>query len=266
MMNQTLPTVAVTTDRKVLDGHPTFAVAQKYVDPVLELAGCMPLLLPPLGARLPLQDLLDGIDGLVLTGSPSNIEPRHYGAELQRADSPADPDRDATTLPLIRAAIERGLPVFGICRGFQEINVALGGTLLQEVHNTPGHADHRHDDKLDVEGQYGPAHVVHACPDGWFERTLGASTWTVNSLHGQGIATLAPGLVTQALADDGLVEAYVHGDAPGFLCAVQWHPEWQAATNPVSRALYAAFGDACRAHASRRRQRLRADTPSERAA
>jgi len=252
LINQSLPCVAVSTDLKTIAGHPTYAVAQKYVDPLLPLAGVWPWLLPSLGGQTPLDVVLDHIDGLVLTGSPSNIEPHHYGQELSNPDSPADPARDATTLPLIREAIARGLPVFGICRGFQEINVALGGTLLQEVHNTAGFDDHREDEALDVAAQYAPAHWVHAVPGGMLEAIVGAGSWQVNSLHGQGIQTLAPDLLAQAHAPDGLIEAYTHRHAAGFVLAVQWHPEWQAAQNPVSRALYAAFGQACRQYAQRR--------------
>lgn len=256
-----LPVVAVTTDLKVLGGHPSYSVAKKYVDPVLPLSGAMPLLLPSMGAELPVERLLDTVDGLVFTGSPSNIEPHHYQQSLRNPESPADPARDATTLPLIRAAIARGMPVFGICRGFQEINVALGGTLHQEVHNTPGYDDHREDGSLDVEGQYGLAHEVRAVPGSLIERIVGRPAWQVNSLHGQGIQDLAPDLVALAHAPDGLVEAYGHRTAPGFLIAVQWHPEWQAAQNPVSRALYAAFGDACRQFA-RSRTAARALAPA----
>lgn len=243
------PRVAVTTDLKQLGGHPTYAVAQKYVDPLLPLSGVLPWLLPSLGKDMPLEAVLDDVDGLTFTGSPSNIEPHHYGHELSNPASPADPARDATTLPLIRAAIARGIPVFGICRGFQEINVALGGTLLQEVHNTEGFDDHREDEALDAAGQYGPAHLVHAVEGGALATIVGTSSWQVNSLHGQGIQTLAPDLLAQAHAPDGLIEAYTHRTAPGFLLAVQWHPEWQAAQNPVSRAMYAAFGNACRQYA-----------------
>jgi putative glutamine amidotransferase len=256
-MQSVLPLVVVTTDLKHLAGHPTYAVAQKYVDPVRDLSGCLPLLLPALGDQLPIDALLDAVHGLVFTGSPSNVEPHHYGEALANPESPADPARDATTLPLIRAAIARGVPVFGICRGFQEINVALGGSLLQEVHRTAGFADHRENDALDIAGQYGPAHALTALPGSWLERVAGASTWQVNSLHGQGIKTLATDLLPQATAPDGLIEAYTHRHAPGFLLAVQWHPEWQAASNPVSRKLFAAFGDACRDHANRNRERLR---------
>ncbi|MDE1952088.1 MAG: gamma-glutamyl-gamma-aminobutyrate hydrolase family protein [Betaproteobacteria bacterium] len=263
-MSSVPPLVAVSTDLKLLAGHPTYAVAQKYVDPVRDLSGCLPLLLPALGDALPIDAVLDAVHGLVFTGSPSNVEPRHYGEALADPASPADPARDATTLPLIRAAIARGVPVFGICRGFQEINVALGGSLLQEVHNTEGFADHREDGDLDIDGQYGPAHVVNAVPGGWLHGLVGAPSWQVNSLHGQGIKTLASDLLAQAHAPDGLVEAYSHRHAPGFLLAVQWHPEWQAVNNPVSRKLFGAFGDACRDHANRHRERLR--PPEARAA
>ncbi len=247
-----LPLVAVSTDLKDLSGHPTYAVAQKYADPVLDLSRCLPLLLPAYGARLPVEALLARIDGLVLTGSPSNIEPHHYGETLANPDSPADPARDATTLPLVRAALRHGVPVLGICRGFQEINVALGGTLLQQVHRTPGYHDHREADGGDIETQYGPAHPVRAVRGSRIERIVGAPEWTVNSLHGQGIRRLAGELVAEAHAPDGLVEAYSHRDADSFLLAVQWHPEWRAASNPVSRALFAAFGDACRARCAAR--------------
>ncbi len=259
-----LPRVAVTTDLKMVGGHPTYTVTQKYVDPLLPLAGVLPLLLPSMGAELPLDAVLDSVDGLVFTGSPSNIEPHHYGQALRNPESLADPARDATTLPLIRAAIARGVPVFGICRGFQEINVALGGSLLQEVHNTPGFDDHREDEALDAAGQYGPAHRVQAVPGSVLAAIVGSDAWEVNSLHGQGIQTLAPDLLAQAHAPDGLIEAYIYQPShrsarspePGFLLAVQWHPEWQAAHNPVSRAIYAAFGNACRQFAARKRDGL----------
>ncbi len=250
-MTQAVPVVAVATDLKQLCGQPVHAVARKYVDPLLEISGCLPLLLPAFGASTPIEHVLASVHGLLFTGSPSNIEPHHYGEPLDNPASPADPARDATTLPLIRAAIARGVPVFGICRGFQEINVALGGTLLQQVHRTEGYADHREDESLPLELQYGPAHEVRAVPGSWLERLVGRPSWQVNSLHGQGIKRLAPQLLPQAHAPDGLVEAYVHAHATALLLGVQWHPEWRAASNPVSTALFRAFGDACRARAAR---------------
>ncbi len=252
-MTHPVPVVAVATDLKELHGQAVHAVARKYVDPLLEISGCLPLLLPAFGASTPVDAVLASVHGLLFSGSPSNIEPHHYGELLDNPASPSDPDRDATTLPLIRAAIARGIPVFGICRGFQEINVALGGTLLQQVHCTEGYADHREDETLPIEQQYGPAHEVRAVRGGWLEQLIGLPAWQVNSLHGQGIKRLAPGLAPQAHAPDGLVEAYIHDSSPGLLLAVQWHPEWRAGANPVSRALFEVFGDACRAYAERRR-------------
>ncbi len=251
-MSNAVPLVAVATDLKQLCGQAVHAVARKYVDPLLEISGCLPLLLPAFGASTPIDQVLSSVHGLLFSGSPSNIEPHHYGEALDNPDSPADPARDATTLPLIRAAIARGIPVFGICRGFQEINVALGGALLQQVHRTEGYADHREDESQPLEQQYGPAHEVRAVPGGWLERLVGRPRWQVNSLHGQGIKRLAPGLLPQAYAPDGLVEAYTHAHSSALLLAVQWHPEWHASSNPESIALFRAFGDACRARAAQR--------------
>ena len=240
------PIVLVTSDHRMSGGHPMVQLTRKYCDPLPDLAGCIPLVLPNLIPALSPADLLDHACGILFTGSPSNIEPHHYGQELIDPESLADPPRDATTLPLIPQAIARGIPVLGICRGFQEINVALGGTLHQKVQEVPGLMDHREDASGPVEVQYGLSHPVQAVPGSFLETLLGKSEWMVNSVHQQGIQTLAPDLVAQAHAPDGLVEAYTHARAPGFMLAVQWHPEWQAAHNPVSVALFRAFGDACR--------------------
>ena len=249
-----LPRVLVTTDNKPIAGHPSLVVTRKYVDPLVDIAGVLPLLLPPLGAALDIEALLEIADGIMLTGSPSNIEPHHYRQSLLRADSLSDPERDALVLPLIRAAHARGVPVFGICRGFQEANVALGGTLHQVVHEVAGMQMHHEDVSAPVETQYGPAHVVRARTNGRLANLLGTQKWVVNSMHGQGVDRLAPGLVAEARAEDGLVEAFAaEGEGAGFLLAVQWHPEWQARGNPVSEKLFTAFGDACRAYAVGRR-------------
>ena len=247
------PCVLVTTDNKPTGNHPSFVVTRKYVDPLVGIAGVLPLLLPPLGAALDIEALLEIADGIMLTGAPSNIEPHHYQQSLLRADSPSDPERDALVLPLIRAAHARGVPIFGICRGFQETNVALGGTLHQVVHEVAGMQVHHEDTSAPVETQYGPAHPVRARPAGRLASLLGTQEWMVNSVHGQGVDRLASGLVAEAHASDGLVEAFAaEDDEAGFLLAVQWHPEWQARGNPVSEKLFIAFGDACRAYAARR--------------
>jgi putative glutamine amidotransferase len=188
----------------------------------------------------------------MLTGSASNVQAILYGQEVLNLELPQDAARDATTLPLIRAAIKRGIPLLAICRGFQELNVALGGTLHQAVQEVPGMMDHR-DSPLDpLEKQYGPAHRVHIAPGGKLARILGgAAEIMVNSLHGQGVDRLAPGLVAEATADDGLVEACSVSTAPGFTLAVQWHPEWQLAANRDSMKIFKAFGQACRTYQER---------------
>lgn len=240
--------------------HPYYVAQMKYVDAVLNGAACLPLILPAQGARIDWDALLTAVDGVMLTGSPSNVHPDHYGQALHNPALPLDPVRDATTLPLIRAALERGLPLFAICRGMQEVNVALGGTLHQAVQENTGFNDHRENKTLSLEEQYGPVHAVTLMPGGLMARVLdGASRISVNSLHGQGIDRLAPGLRVEAVADDGLVEAYSVANAPGFALAVQWHPEWRLADNPVSMKLYAAFGAACRQYQSQRKERVHAD-------
>jgi putative glutamine amidotransferase len=238
------------------DGFAYHQVGDKYVDSVVDGAGGLPLLIPALGSRLDVDALLAGLDGLLITGSPSNVEPHHYGGPPPRPDSPRDPARDATTLPLIRRALERAVPLLAICRGLQELNVALGGTLHQEVHELPGRADHRSDKPVPPPERYAPVHPVQLTPDGMLQRLLdGAPTIQVNSLHAQGIDRLAARLGVEASAPDGTIEAVSVRDAPGFALAVQWHPEWRVLENPTSRRLFAAFGAACRARQKARHER-----------
>lgn len=249
------PLVAVTSDSKdsqTPGAHPAYYLTQKYVDPVVDIMACLPMVLPPLGQRLKPERVLEHIDGLLLTGSPSNIEPHHYGQTLTDPASPSDPQRDAITLPLLRAAIARGVPVLAICRGFQEINVALGGTLHQAVHAVPGFNDHREDRNATLDVQYGPAHSVTAVEGGVLSQITGQRSWQVNSVHGQGVAQLAPDLQAEAHAPDGLIEAFSLRSPRSFLLAVQWHPEWQAVDNPISVRIFSAFADACRDYAVRR--------------
>lgn len=246
-----LPRVGLPTDHKQIGAHPFLAVGEKYVRAVVDGAGCLPLLVPTLDPVLPLREVLAGLDGLLLTGAVSNIEPHHYSDESSYEGNLLDPRRDATNLPLIPLAIEMGVPVLAICRGFQEVNVAFGGTLYQKVHEQPGFMDHREnkDDPLDV--QYGPAHGIALVPGGVLAGLAGDTRATVNSLHGQGVRRLGEGLVVEAQAPDGLVEAFRH-DGPAFMLAVQWHPEWKVRENAFYLATFRAFGDACRARAARR--------------
>lgn len=238
--------IGIPADRRFIDPHPFHIVGDKYARAIVDGAGAVPVLLPALGDTLPLDDTLDALDGLFLTGSPSNVEPHHYNGEPSRPDTLHDPDRDATTLPLIKAALARGMPLFAVCRGFQELNVALGGTLHQHVHEVPGFQRHKEnpDDPLDV--QYGPAHAVTLTDDGLLRQLAGSDSVIVNSLHGQGIAELADGVTVEAVAEDGLVEAFRVENAKNFAVAVQWHPEWRVTENPFSLALFQAFGDAAR--------------------
>jgi putative glutamine amidotransferase len=252
------PVVGIPACLVVPDRFGFHQVGDKYVTSVIDGAGCVPLLIPALGERLDPDDLLAGLDGLLITGSPSNVAPQHYGGPPARLGSLGDPARDSTTLPLIRRAIARAVPLFAICRGLQELNVALGGSLHQEVHELPGRLDHRSDKTVPADQRYAPVHPVSLTPGGALQALLaGAAGITVNSLHGQAIDRLAPGLAIEATASDGTIEAISVVDAPGFVLAVQWHPEWRVLENPVSRRLFAAFGAACRARAAARVQHER---------
>ncbi|WP_338847520.1 gamma-glutamyl-gamma-aminobutyrate hydrolase family protein [Massilia sp. W12] len=242
------PIVLVPACTRQLGAHPYHTVQMKYVNAVLEAADCMPLILPAFGARTDWEAVLAVADGVMLTGAPANVHPSHFGEEVHNPALPLDPQRDATTLPLIRMAIERGLPLFAICRGFQEINVALGGSLHQAVQEVPGMQDHRDDDNAPLEEQYGPAHPVRLVAGGALAAILNHTPEImVNSLHGQGVNRLAQGLRAEAHAPDGLIEAFSVEGAASFAMAFQWHPEWRATENPVSQKIYAAFGQACRA-------------------
>ncbi|MES2354275.1 MAG: gamma-glutamyl-gamma-aminobutyrate hydrolase family protein [Pseudomonadota bacterium] len=238
---------------KDIDAQIFYAVIKRYIDAVVVGAECHPLILPLLDSEEDLSEILSRVDGVMLTGSPSNVHPSNYGQPIQKPDLPLDLARDAITLRLAREAIEIGMPLFSICRGFQEVNVALGGSLLQAVHEVPGKFDHREDDALPIESQYAPAHRITVVPGGRLHQILGSvSDIQVNSLHGQGIDQLAPGLTVDAVADDGLVEAYHVATGHGFTLALQWHPEWKVTENSVSMKLFGAFGDACRAYSATR--------------
>ncbi|MES2994249.1 MAG: gamma-glutamyl-gamma-aminobutyrate hydrolase family protein [Pseudomonadota bacterium] len=245
------PVVLVPACNRMLGDHLFHVAGKKYVDAV-RLAGCQPLIVP--SASLDeLDALLDIADGVLLTGSQSNVHPSHFAEDVRDATLPLDADRDAWTLPLIPRALEREIPLFAICRGFQEANVALGGSLHQAVQEVPDRHDHRAPKDAATEVQYGFAHDVLIEPGGVLARVLGEPRVRVNSVHGQGVNRLAKGLRIEALAPDGLVEAFSVADARGFNLSVQWHPEWQAATNPVSLRLFQAFGAACAAYRDRHR-------------
>lgn len=235
-------------------------VGEKYVAAAIHAVGGLPVLIPAVGPAFgeeramteALDRLLDTLDGVLLTGSPSNVEPHHYGGSQSRAGTAHDAARDATTLPLIRHTIDRGVPLFAICRGLQEVNVALGGTLHQLVHEVEGRWDHRSPKSPDTDINYAPAHHIDIVEGGLLDRLLGERRVMVNSLHAQGVDRLAPRARLEAVAEDGQVEAFSVPDAPAFALALQWHPEHRALENPVSMKLFDAFASACCSRAAAR--------------
>ena len=255
MRQQQWPVVGIPCDVYQHGLHPHHGSGEKYINALAHGAGVRPVLLPAVGAGMdmvPLDDIcsvdeiLGGLDGLFLTGNASNVDPSYYG-EASVPGNPLDPQRDATTLPLIRGAIERNIPLFAVCRGFQELNVALGGTLYQKVHEVPGMLDHREDTSLPREGQYDYAHPIRLTEGGFLHAMMGVEEVRVNSVHGQGVHRLADGLVVEAIAPDGLVEAARTRDENLFVLGVQFHPEWRYHLDPLYTALFKAFGEAVRA-------------------
>jgi putative glutamine amidotransferase len=240
------PVIGIPADRRMIGPHPFHAVGEKYITAVVQAADCLPLLIPVLETPLDVTEILAQVDGIFFTGSPSNVEPRHYAGAPSARGTLHDPHRDSTTLSLIPRAVADGVPVFGVCRGFQEMNVAMGGTLHQRVHEVAGLDDHREDKDEPLDEQYAPAHDVVLEPGGILARLAGTGSLRVNSLHGQGVDRLGPGLAIEARAPDGLVEAFRVKDAASFALAVQWHPEWQVMSNEFSKALFAEFGRAAR--------------------
>jgi putative glutamine amidotransferase len=243
------PLIGIPADRRMVGPHPFHMVGEKYALAVLQAADAIPFVIPSLAEELGLDDLLQRLDGILLPGSPSNVEPRQYDGSPSEPGTLHDPARDATALSLIRKAVQSGVPVLGVCRGFQEMNVAFGGTLHQKVHEVAGHSDHREDTTQSLDVQYGPAHEVTLEPGGLLRGLADSERIEVNSLHWQGIARLGANLVVEARAPDGLIEGFRVQNAPRFAVAVQWHPEWKVMSNPFSRALFAAFGAASRERA-----------------
>jgi len=248
----TRPIIGVPACRRILDPHPFHIVGEKYLQAVIDGADALPLVIPVMAEHLDIEEILSQVDGVLLTGSPSNIEPHHYAGEPSDEGTLHDPHRDAATLPLTKRALQAGIPLFAICRGFQEVTVALGGTLHQKVHEVPGYHMHKEnpDDPLDV--QYAPSHEVNLVDGGTLHELAGTESVMVNSLHSQGIAKLPDGVTVEAIADDGLIEGFSVDGVPGFAVAVQWHPEWQVTQNEFSMAMFQAFGSACREYAGQR--------------
>ena len=239
--------VGVPACSKLINGEPQHSTPTRYGAALIGVAGAIPVLLPPVGEAM--LATLDRLDGLLLSGSPSNVHPELYGVAKSLTPGKHDKFRDGTTLPLAREALRRGMPLLAICRGIQELNVAMGGTLHQLVHALPGRDDHRAG-KGELDHLFRLKHTVGLT--GQLARLLEADTIMVNSLHEQAIDRVADGLEVEAVAEDGTVEAVRVRDAKGFAFGVQFHPEWHWATDRASRAIFEAFGEACRRYAAER--------------
>ncbi len=230
-------------------GMPNHAASNTYVHAVDRAVGGVPVLLPANGEAVDVETLLGHLDGLILTGSRSNVQPYLYGGPPHAEGTPEDQMRDSVTLPLIRAAVAAGVPVLAICRGLQEFNVALGGSLHQRLQDLPGRMDHSTPMQPNGRVRTGKAHAVRLAPGGWLYGLAGTPEMAVNSLHNQGIDRLAPGLIAEATAPDGTIEAVRAPSAPGFAVGVQWHPEYDWEQDALSRRIFESFGAAVAAHA-----------------
>lgn len=246
------PLVAIPSDLKTINNVSWHAVSEQYLIAAAEIAGLTPIIIPAMGDAISIDTVLDAVDGVLLSGAVSNIYPDHYGVEADSTYEPFDQARDATTLPLIRKAIEKGVPLLAICRGLQELNVALGGSLATEIHEIDGRNDHRSPTSDIRDECYRLSHPVTIAPDSCLATIINAQTITVNSLHRQAIDNLAPCLSVEAMAEDGTIEAVSVKDAKTFALGTQWHPEYWAKTDAPSRRIFEAFGDAVRAHQQNR--------------
>jgi putative glutamine amidotransferase len=232
--------IGVTADLQQGPVHLQHIARVQYVNAVLDGMDAVPVALPAIGARQAVDTLLDRLDGLLFTGSPSNVEPSRYGVAGD-GRAPLDPARDATTLPLLRAALARGVPTLCLCRGHQELNVALGGTLHQYVERLPGRIDHRAPEHDDANSRYANRHWIDLAPASLLREIAGGTRAFVNSLHGQAIDRLADGLAIEATHEDGTIEAVRWIRGPGFALGLQFHPEWHVKTDAFSAAIFRHF-------------------------
>lgn len=241
------PIVGVIANAHVInDDYHVQAVGEMNLHAVAELCNALPLIVPASAALCDISSLMAACAGFVFTGGRPNIHPSHYGQDETEAHGAFDVNRDALTLPLIRACVAAGKPILGICRGFQEFNVAFGGTLHPEIRDLPGRMNHRMPPDGTQDEKFALRHDVRLTPGGRFAQIFGVECVRVNSLHGQGIEDAGGRVIIEGYAEDDTPEAIRIADAPGFALAVQWHPEWNAAHDSVSRPLFAAFGDALR--------------------
>ncbi|TCR78320.1 gamma-glutamyl-gamma-aminobutyrate hydrolase family protein [Rhizobium sp. BK376] len=252
----TKPIIAIPADIRAIDGATWHAVQQQYVNAALKASGLMALIVPAMEEGYDIDAILDRVDGVLISGSASNVHPSLYGRQATEADGPFDPARDATSLPLIRRAIDRAIPLLAICRGIQELNVALGGSLDSEIQDLPGRSDHRRPEGTDRDALYAIRQSVFVKEGSCIANFIGAGEVRVNTLHRQAIAETAPRLQVEAVAEDGTVEAVSVIDAKAFAVGVQWHPEYWAETDIASNRLFSAFGDAVRDYAAGKMQAM----------
>ncbi len=260
-MTSRRPVVGVIGSAHIVENRFTAQrVGERNLRAVADTAGALPLMFAGSPEITDLEALLDTVDGILLTGARANVHPTRFGQQEDVRHEPYDPERDALALTLIETCVARGVPLFGICRGFQEMNVALGGSLHPEIRELPGRMNHRmprlpngeiHPDLTVV---FADRHDVRLTPGGVFEKLLGCDTIRVNSLHGQGILELGKRVVVEGIAEDGTIEAITIADAPGFALGVQWHAEHDAARNPINRKLFEAFGAALRSYQQQRKR------------
>jgi putative glutamine amidotransferase len=246
------PLVGLPADTYEKDGFLFHSLGDKYARALTEVSDVIPVMIPSMFDEKQMEELLDRLDGVLMTGAVSNVHPPHYGEDPSTDHEPYDHNRDASTLKLIRSCIDRGMPLFCICRGFQELNVVMGGTLETELQRVEGRLDHRAPQSHDVDVRYAPRHPIAVTKGGILERMLGKSETMVNTIHRQGIKKIGNGLVVEATAPDGVIEAVSVKGAKAFAFGTQWHPEFKAAQNPDSVKLFKTFGDATRAFARSR--------------
>ncbi|NIY72496.1 gamma-glutamyl-gamma-aminobutyrate hydrolase family protein [Marivivens donghaensis] len=241
------PIIGIISNNELVNGqYPAHTGGQMNSQAISKVADCIPFLIPADPTVVTVEELLETCDGFLLTGGRPNVHPSQYGEDPTPAYGDFDENRDAITLPLVRACVERGQPIMGICRGFQEVNVAMGGSLYPEIRDLPGRDNHRMPPDGTLEEKFALRHCVSLSEDGPFAALLGSAKVMTNTLHGQGIKEPGSRVVVDGYAPDGTPEAIYIKDAPGFTMSVQWHPEWNAANDPVSRPLFEALGDAAR--------------------
>ncbi|PPR11066.1 MAG: Gamma-glutamyl-gamma-aminobutyrate hydrolase PuuD [Alphaproteobacteria bacterium MarineAlpha11_Bin1] len=249
------PLVGIPASQIYLPAHSLaqHGVGERYIRGVYDGAGAVPMIIPALADDYDFEDLASRLDGLMLTGGRANVEPHHYDGKPFPDDEVRDPPRDNTVLPLIRECVKQGIPVFGSCRGIQEINVAMGGTLHYRVHEVEGFNDHRMPREGDMEHKFSERHLVVTSENGFFHKICDSREIMVNSLHAQAVDEVAPGFEIECVsAPDGVIEGISYKDTETFCVGVQWHVEWRFEANILSQGLWHSFGDACRARATAR--------------